>query len=309
MLYAREFLAAARRRLSPGGVYAQWFHTYAMDASTLALVLNTYRQVFPRASVWFTAKNDVILVGFADDDERGGDLARVAARWSQERFRSRFGRIGVTGVAGLLAHELWPSGVLAAARLPDAVHTLSHPILSDHAARAFFSNETAPFPATHAGEAARIGASNSLLNRWRVSAPAAERAAQRASMATQACFRNADTCTTFLALWYREDPTAPALTRLLGQARSFWGSAVDETVLPWVASLFGGDAGDGPLDYADAARLAALYEKHYSHGAPFEPRALHDAWRRCAATGDERCREGLHAVASLDVPPPPQGHR
>ena len=46
MLYSREFLEAARDRLTPGGVHAQWFHSYETDDETIALVLRTYQSVF-----------------------------------------------------------------------------------------------------------------------------------------------------------------------------------------------------------------------------------------------------------------------
>jgi spermidine synthase len=55
MLYSVEFLDAARRRLAPGGVYAQWFHLYELDVETVELVLRTYVSVFPHVSVWYTA--------------------------------------------------------------------------------------------------------------------------------------------------------------------------------------------------------------------------------------------------------------
>ena len=42
MLYSREFLEAARARLTPGGVYAQWFHLYEVDAETVEIVAHTY---------------------------------------------------------------------------------------------------------------------------------------------------------------------------------------------------------------------------------------------------------------------------
>src|SRR5690606_25173202 len=58
MLFSREFLAAARDRLAPGGVLAQWFHTYETDDATLDIVLRTYASVFDRVAVWYTMTND-----------------------------------------------------------------------------------------------------------------------------------------------------------------------------------------------------------------------------------------------------------
>src|SRR5262249_7484881 len=52
MLFSAEFLAAARSRLTPTGIYVQWMHTYEVDAETIALVLRTYAAVFDRIAVW-----------------------------------------------------------------------------------------------------------------------------------------------------------------------------------------------------------------------------------------------------------------
>ena len=51
-VFALEFLEAAKLRLRPGGVYAQWFHNYETNRESIELVLNTYRQVFERVSIW-----------------------------------------------------------------------------------------------------------------------------------------------------------------------------------------------------------------------------------------------------------------
>ena len=53
MLYSREFLEAARDRLRPGGVYAQWIHLYEIDRESVDLVLRTYDEVFDRVAVWY----------------------------------------------------------------------------------------------------------------------------------------------------------------------------------------------------------------------------------------------------------------
>jgi hypothetical protein len=301
MLFAEEFLTAARRRLRPGGVYAQWFHTYSMDGATLALVLNTYRKVFPQASVWFTAKNDLILIGFAQG-ERGDDLERIAAHWSQERFRSRFARIGIDTLPGLLAHELLPSGVLDVAVLAADVHTLWHPLLSHEAARAFFADRTAPLPSTLTHDAAAAGAKNSLLRRYRARASEADWASAHASMAAQGCFRNAALCATFLAQWLRDEPQSPARDRLLAQAREFWGEGLDDALLPYLAKLFDeSGTADVPSEYSYAEQVASLFLNYYVHGSPFDARALHGPWRRCAEAGHAQCRDRLASIEALGV--------
>src|SRR5690348_16342984 len=94
MLLSQEFLEAARAKLSPGGVYAQWFHVYAMDRETVSLVLETYRRAFDKVAVWYTLGTDLVLLGFKDDAPVP-DMDVLERRFGSEPFRSDFDRIGI----------------------------------------------------------------------------------------------------------------------------------------------------------------------------------------------------------------------
>src|SRR5574338_267480 len=121
MLFSREFLEAARARLAPGGVYAQWMHLYEIDEETVDIVLRTYAQVFDHVAVWFTMGPDVLLLGF-QSDAHALDVERIAERFAQPDFTAGFGRAGIHSVDALLAHELLPLDTLRAARLAGPVH-------------------------------------------------------------------------------------------------------------------------------------------------------------------------------------------
>src|SRR5262249_18394204 len=140
MLYSVEFLEAMRSHLAPGGVYAQWFHTYETDAYTVDLVLRSAARVFPHLSVWYTLASDLLILGF-DDPDRALDVAKLEARFARPDFRAAFARSGIQGFGALLAHELRPIDTVRLEALPGPLHTLRHPILSDAAARAFFVGE------------------------------------------------------------------------------------------------------------------------------------------------------------------------
>jgi SAM-dependent methyltransferase len=88
MLYSVEFLDAARRRLAPGGVYAQWFHLYELDVETVELVLRTYASVFPHVSVWYTMASDLLLLGF-DRPEHALDVGAIEERFRRPDFADR----------------------------------------------------------------------------------------------------------------------------------------------------------------------------------------------------------------------------
>ena len=137
MLYSREFLEAARERLTPGGVYAQWFHAYESDPEVVALVLRTYASVFPHISVWYTLGADLLLLGFNQVD-RALDVEALEERFARGDFAAGFARAGIENFAQLAAHELLPLGTLQALEQPGEIHSLRHPLLSYRAARAFF---------------------------------------------------------------------------------------------------------------------------------------------------------------------------
>jgi spermidine synthase len=64
-LFTREFMAAVRDRLAPGGIFCQWTHTYDMSKADLHSIAATFLDVFPHASLWLVGESDVLLIGSA----------------------------------------------------------------------------------------------------------------------------------------------------------------------------------------------------------------------------------------------------
>ena len=74
-LFTREFMAAARTRLNPGGVFCQWLPNYLLTEADVRMMYKTMRQVYPRVDVWAVnqtdmAEGELILIGFTADDPR-----------------------------------------------------------------------------------------------------------------------------------------------------------------------------------------------------------------------------------------------
>ncbi len=61
-LFSREFYAAVRARLAPGGLFVQWLQAYEIDETTLCQVFATLRAEFPGVTV-FRTHRDLLLVG------------------------------------------------------------------------------------------------------------------------------------------------------------------------------------------------------------------------------------------------------
>jgi len=78
-LFTREFFAAARARLSPGGVLCQWAHTYDMSADDLRSIVRTFASVFPQGTMWLVGDGDLLLLGTLDEGIEPG-LANIAQR-------------------------------------------------------------------------------------------------------------------------------------------------------------------------------------------------------------------------------------
>ena len=214
MLFSREFLDAARSRLAPGGVYVQWYHQYESDIASAELVLRTFADVFEEVAVWYGARADLLILGF-EDAGAALDLERLARRTARPDLAAGLRRSGIDGFPELLAHELVPLGVVHAAALRGPLHTLLHPLLSDRAARAFYRGAGSRVPFTGFGEAARIGARNSLLGRYVRRAGGRLPADQRAAVVGESCSHRTAQCGAFLADWLRERPDSPALRRAI----------------------------------------------------------------------------------------------
>jgi spermidine synthase len=305
MLYSIEFLEAARERLSPGGVYAQWLHLYETDRETLELGLRTFAAVFPHVSVWFTLDSDILLLGFKRSD-RALDVGEMASRFARADFSAGFQRAGIPTVAALLAHELLPLGVLHAANLEGPVHTLHRPLLSDLAARAFFRGlGVDPLPKYPTPESARVGRRNSLLRR-RAMTPAgdvSERVIEAA--AREACKRRlAFECGTLLVIWRRVGQRPEQVEAYLRSLRRAWRfDVLRESYLEVLEVLVSGELRKVPeaQSLARAVMVSERFTSHYHHAFPFERRALRAAWDGCRGEACASGRRGLELeVGALD---------
>ncbi len=217
MLYSQEFLRAARDRLNPGGIYAQWFHGYETDRETISIVLRTYASVFDDVAIWYTLGPDMLLIGFAEGNP--DPFPRLVARASSPPYRAGLARAGVEGLPALLVHELVPRGVLHHARKDGPVHTLLHPILSDRAARAFFAGGQAELPSFARLRDARASDQHSLLRRYVRENGGALTPQERALLTDQLCRSRLDECAVALASWLHDERGSPELRRRIGEVR------------------------------------------------------------------------------------------
>jgi predicted membrane-bound spermidine synthase len=133
-LYSREFYDLAKSKLAPGGIYAQWFHTYSISDTTLALVLNTFKASFPHVHV-FERGADLVMLGSADVlDKRS--LKLMYDRSNRTWIGTELTEIGFPALQKLLLDEVWVPWGGIVGKVP--VHTLDKPKLSYWAGHDFF---------------------------------------------------------------------------------------------------------------------------------------------------------------------------
>ncbi|HVH07362.1 MAG TPA: fused MFS/spermidine synthase [Myxococcota bacterium] len=300
MVYTKEFLEAARDRLAPGGVYAQWIHLYENDTRALELVLRTYDAVFDSTAVWSTMQTDLLILGLKDGPT-ALDVARITERAKRPDFTAGLRRAKVASVPALLAHEILPQGVLRALQLRGPMHTLLHPRLTDLAGRGFFRGARAVLPFSGFGGAAQAGRENSLLQRWiAANGKGALTEDVREQVAEQACTNEWTLCIPWLAAWRAAAPGSKDVARYVeGIGRSPLLKEDPTDVLDAMQKLMLDDAPPGTTPIARARLANRLYYRYYSHGAPFSPDRLEALWKRCTAKNAGVCTEGRRRTQKL----------
>jgi hypothetical protein len=289
MLYSQEFLEAARSRLTPGGIYAQWFHLYEVDAETVEIVAATYASVFDQVAVWFASGPDMLLLGL-NNDAGYPDLETLRERFEAPAMREGMARCGATNFHELLVHEMLPPGLLNAKQVPGAIHSLRHPILSQYAARAFFPGRGVELPRLAGGPDARDDERpRALLAQELGDGPVPEAIA--ADLAHHVCsVRRPPECAAWVARWRADHPDSRA-ARLFdpnGIRRLKESELVTPAMLSQAEFLFRGSEGPEMVAGNGLQRAVAvtnLFSLLYTHSIPFDRALLRKAWSGCTQGG------------------------
>jgi spermidine synthase len=102
-LYTREFYAAVRERLAPGGLFIQWLQAYDVDSRTTRTIYATLAAQFPHVETWNGLKHDLFLVASAESLVH--DAAALRARVATEPFNRALRSVWMTeGLEGFLGH-------------------------------------------------------------------------------------------------------------------------------------------------------------------------------------------------------------
>jgi spermidine synthase len=135
-VFTREFYQLAASRLKPGGIMAQWFHTYEMDDDTLNLVLRTFGSVFQEMEIWDVGDADVVLLGSSQPWESSPEIYQRA--FALAGPRRDLASIGLTTPAAVLARQFASQNTAFAVSGPGPIQSDDLPILEYAAPRAFY---------------------------------------------------------------------------------------------------------------------------------------------------------------------------
>ncbi len=137
-----EYYRIVAARLRPGGIFAQWVHTHALQPDDLDLLAATFHAVFPHMEIWTSAPGNLIFLGTRD-----------SVPWDYSRLKQRFSSI--TGVAddlkvvGVLdPYALFGAQVLGEnesdrfVRDVAGLHTDDNPVLEFRTPRALYLDTT-----------------------------------------------------------------------------------------------------------------------------------------------------------------------
>ncbi len=135
-VYTREFYQLAAKRLKPGGIMTQWFHTYEMDDDTVSTVLRTFASVFPVMEIWDVDDGDIVLLG---SDRGWASNPKVFSKaFESENLRKDLASIGLQSPEALLARRLASQRTAFAIATPGPMHGDETPVLEYAAPRSFF---------------------------------------------------------------------------------------------------------------------------------------------------------------------------
>ncbi|WP_427309474.1 fused MFS/spermidine synthase [Cupriavidus sp. H39] len=100
-LYSTDFYRLAAARLQPGGLVAQWLPLPTQNDEDTRMLVRSFLDVFPHATLWTTELHEMMLVGSMAP--LALDAAQIRARFAQPGVAAALQAVGVRSAAALMA--------------------------------------------------------------------------------------------------------------------------------------------------------------------------------------------------------------
>ena len=177
-LFTREFYAAARERLAPGGVFVQWMQAYSLYPEDLRMLFATFLTEFHGATLWHGDSPDMILM--APSPAPAALLERARRLYDSPRVQDDFTQLGMEDPGGIFGFYLLDDAGLRRFAAGAEINTDDRTLLEYHAPRsllvhgledknhnAILAEQTNPLPENLPGEerdAALVSAAATSVN-------------------------------------------------------------------------------------------------------------------------------------------------
>lgn len=128
-LYTKDYYEQARRRLKPGGIFAQWIPLHSQSGKEVDMHFRTFKDVFPHAIAWMSVANEILIIG--SDRPIELDFRKIVERMREPVTRAALADIEIPNAHAFLAN-IW--------FLDNAVEKLGagQPVISDNRPRIEF---------------------------------------------------------------------------------------------------------------------------------------------------------------------------
>jgi len=137
-LFSSDFYKIAKSRLNPGGVLCQWSHIYYMSPDDMKVVINTFRSVFPHASIWFSTLGDILMIG--TQEELRIDYLQLAKHYNISGVMDDLQRLSMREPLAILSCYLLDESGVARLTTNSRISSDNHPVLEFSVPRSIYEN-------------------------------------------------------------------------------------------------------------------------------------------------------------------------
>lgn len=137
-LFSLEHYKTLQKRLAPGGIVCQWFHAYSMSPEDLRMIMRTFSEVFPDASLWASYYPDLMLIGKNEPLELDFKTAETAFKHSSAA--EDLLPYGIENPLGMFSNALLFNDGVRQFSKTGRIHSDNHPYLEFSAPRNLYKD-------------------------------------------------------------------------------------------------------------------------------------------------------------------------
>lgn len=127
-LYSLEFYKSCRQSMAEDGVLAQWLPFHLLNEAETGMIINTFREVFPNASLWFSPlRNYFLLIGTMDEFQI--DFLATKAKIEQPVIQKELRSVLIHDIYDFLSCFVMAGDALAEYAGNARLNTDNHPYL------------------------------------------------------------------------------------------------------------------------------------------------------------------------------------